>query len=144
MTLEIDIDDIGNLENLSMKNVRILKQSLMVESLLEMLARRRRQVFYKPTDFPALTNAVSQGIFSINKQNTVSQLGEHDFSCDQIFLVDRQYIISKEGNFFSDQMNRNCVDRNYWYFRQEFLHRGKSKDVLTLLQMKHANKAKPS
>ena len=50
-----------------MKNVKILKQSLMVESLLEILTRRRRQAFYKPIDLHSLTNDADEGISSISK-----------------------------------------------------------------------------
>ena len=48
----IDIDVIVNVEDLSMKNVGILKQSLMmVESSRGVLTKRIRQAFYKPIDF---------------------------------------------------------------------------------------------
>ena len=81
-----DVDDIGNLENLSMKNLGILTQSLMVESLLEILTKKRREVFCKPIDFQSLANAVSEGISSISQKNIVNQIDKHDF-------LDRQYII---------------------------------------------------
>ena len=48
----IDIDVIVNVGDLSMKNVGILKQSLMmVESSRGVLTKRIRQAFYKPIDF---------------------------------------------------------------------------------------------
>ena len=39
----------------------------MVESLLEMLTKRRRQAFYKPIDLHSLTNAADDGISSIKQ-----------------------------------------------------------------------------
>ena len=81
-----DVDDIGNLENLSMKNLGILTQSLMVENLLKILTKKRREVFCKPIDFRSLANAVSEGISSISQKNIMNQLDKHDF-------LDRQYII---------------------------------------------------
>ena len=81
-----DVDDIGNLENLSMKNLGILTQSLMVDNLLEILTKKRREVFCKPIDFHSLANAVSEGISSISQKNIVNQLDKHDF-------LNRQYII---------------------------------------------------
>ena len=51
----IDIDDIGSLEDLpnlcsSIRNVRIIKQSLMVESLSKISTKRRLQTFYNRTN----------------------------------------------------------------------------------------------
>ena len=57
----IDIDDIGNLEDL-LRIVFIheecgnLKVSLTVESLLEILTKRRNQTFYKPIDVYSVIN----------------------------------------------------------------------------------------
>ena len=76
----IDINDIGNLEDFSMKNVGSLKQTLMVESLREILTKRRRHTFYKAIDLHALKNAAGEGISSTSKQNTMNQLGKHKFS----------------------------------------------------------------
>ena len=36
----------------------ILKKSLMVESLLEIITERRRQKFYKPIDVNSVANAI--------------------------------------------------------------------------------------
>ena len=52
----------------------ILKQSFMVESLLETLPEIRSHTFYKPVDMHSVTNATSIG-------NIVNQLGKCDFSC---------------------------------------------------------------
>ena len=73
-----------------MKNAGILKKSLMVESLREILTKRRSQTFYKPVDVQSVTNAICESISSIRIWNIVNQLGKHDFLCG-----------------FSDQMNRN-------------------------------------
>ena len=65
----IDIDDIGNLEDLlkclSMKNEEILKYSLTVESLLETLTNRRSQAFYKHIDVHSVANVIEESISSI-------------------------------------------------------------------------------
>ena len=63
-----------------MKNVGILKYSLMVESLLETLTKGRSQVFFKSIDLQFMTNAIGEGISAIRKWNIVNQLGKHDFS----------------------------------------------------------------
>ena len=51
----------------------------MVESLLEILTKKRREVFCKPIDFQSLANAVSEGISSISQKNIVNQIDKHDF-----------------------------------------------------------------
>ena len=56
--------------------------SLMVESLLEILTKRRRQAFYKPVDPCSLTNAADMGISSTSTLNIVNKLGKHNFSCN--------------------------------------------------------------
>ena len=65
----IDIDDIGNLEDLlkcsSMKNEEILKYSLTVENLLEILANRRSQAFDKHIDVHSVANVIEESISSI-------------------------------------------------------------------------------
>ena len=73
----------------------------MVESLLEILTKRRSQVFYKPVDVHSVTNAIGESISSITMWNIVNQLGKFDFSCG---LVVNHL---KERQFFSDQMNKN-------------------------------------
>ena len=47
-----------------MKNVKILKYSLTVESLLEVLTERRSQVFYKLIDVHSVTNVIGENISS--------------------------------------------------------------------------------
>ena len=99
----------GNLEDLLrlvlMRNVGVLKQSLMVESLLETLPKRRSQMFYKPVDMHSVTNAISIW-------NIVNQLGKYDIS----YGLGVNNL--KEKQLFSDQMNRNRFDLilawRYW------------------------------
>ena len=45
-----------------MKNVGILKYSLMVENLLEILTKRRGQEFYKLIDVHSVTIVLGEGI----------------------------------------------------------------------------------
>ena len=65
----IDIDDIGNLEDL-LRIVFIheecgnLKVSLTVENLLEILTKRRSQAFYKLIDVHSVTNVIGENISS--------------------------------------------------------------------------------
>ena len=55
-----------------MENVGILKDSLMVESLLEILTKRRSEAFYKLTDVHSVTNVLGEIISSINMWNIVN------------------------------------------------------------------------
>ena len=73
-----------------MKNGRILKYAMMVESLLEILTKRRSQSFYKPVDVHSVTNAKGGIVSSISMWNIVNQLGKHNISCGLIFLVGRK------------------------------------------------------
>ena len=59
----IDIDDI----------MEILKYSLMVENLLEILSKRRNQVFYKHVDIHSVTYVLGESILSISMWNIVNQ-----------------------------------------------------------------------
>ena len=74
----IDIHDIGNLEDL-LRIVFIheeygnLKVSLTVESLLEILTKRRSQAFYKLIDAHSVTNVIGESISSIRMWNFVNQ-----------------------------------------------------------------------
>ena len=43
-----------------MKNTGISKQSLMVDSLLEIITERGSQKFYKPIDVHSVTNAIDK------------------------------------------------------------------------------------
>ena len=43
-----------------MKNVGILKWSMMVDSLLEIMTETGRQKFYKPVDAHSVTNATDE------------------------------------------------------------------------------------
>ena len=74
----------------SMKNLGILKQSLMVGSLLKILTKRKSYSFYKPIDVHSVTNAKGEIIFSIGMWDIVNQLDKHDFSSGLIFLVSRK------------------------------------------------------
>ena len=70
MTVKEELDgiDIENLEDLLrtvfMKNVGALKYSLTVESLLEILTKRRSQAFYKLIDVHSVTNVIGENISS--------------------------------------------------------------------------------
>ena len=55
-----------------MENVGILKDSLMVESLLEILTKRRSETFYKLIDVHSVTNVFGEIISSINMWNIVN------------------------------------------------------------------------
>ena len=55
-----------------MKNVGILKYSLTVESLLEILTNRRIQAFYKLIDVHSVTNIIWESISSIRMWNIVN------------------------------------------------------------------------
>ena len=81
----IDGDSTGTLEDLlrlflmneECANRKVI--SLMLESLLEILIKRRSQSFYKPIDVHSVTNAVGEGISSISTSNTVNQSGKFFF-----------------------------------------------------------------
>ena len=53
----------------------------MVECLLEILTKRRSELFYKPIDAHSVTDAKGEIVSSISMWNIVNQLGKHDFSC---------------------------------------------------------------
>ena len=55
-----------------MKTVGILKDSLMVESLLKILMKRGSQGFYKLIDVHSVTNVLGKSISSINVWNIVN------------------------------------------------------------------------
>ena len=55
------------------KNVGILKDSLMVESSLKILMKRKKQAFYKLLDVQSVTIALGDSISSINIWNIVNQ-----------------------------------------------------------------------
>ena len=84
----------------------------MVESLLEMLTKRRSQTFCKPVDVHFVTNVIGESIYSISIWNILNHLGRYDFSFG---LVVNNL---KERQRFSDHMNRNRFDlilaRHYW------------------------------
>ena len=74
----IDIDDIGNFEALirivfSMQNVGILKYSLVVESLINILLKRRNQTFYKLIDVHSVTNVLCKNISVVSMWNILNQ-----------------------------------------------------------------------
>ena len=56
-----------------MKNVGFLKYSLTVESLLEILTKRRSQAFDKFIDVHSVTNFIGESISSISMWNIVNQ-----------------------------------------------------------------------
>ena len=53
----------------------------MVESLLEILTKRKSQKFYKLIDFHSVANDKGEVVSSISMWKIVNQLGKHDFSC---------------------------------------------------------------
>ena len=55
-----------------MKNVGILKDSLMVESLLEILTNRRSQAFCKLINVHSVANVLGEVIPSVNMWNIVN------------------------------------------------------------------------
>ena len=97
VVIGFDIDDIGNLEDL-LRIVFIDEEcgnlKAVMESLLETLTKRRSQTFYRHIDLHSATNAVDEDISSISKWNIVKQLSKFE----------------RKETFFSDQMNRNCLD----------------------------------
>ena len=84
VVIDIDIDDIGNLEDL-LRVVFIDEDcgnlKVVVESLLEILAKRKSQTFYRHIDLHSVTNAIDEVISSISKWNIVNQLCKHGFPC---------------------------------------------------------------
>ena len=53
----------------------------MMESLLEILIKKRSQTFYKAIDVHSVRNVLGEVISSISMWNIVNQLGMHDFYC---------------------------------------------------------------
>ena len=51
-----------------------------MESLVEILTKRRNQTLCKPVDDHSVTNATGESISSISIWNTANQLGKYDFS----------------------------------------------------------------
>ena len=94
-----------------MENVEILKDSFMVESLLEILTKRRSQAFYKFIDIHYVTNVLGKIIFSINMWN-IENLQGLTFLCVSVVNI------LKGKKLFLAQMNRYRVDlilaRRYW------------------------------
>ena len=84
--------------------MEILKQSLAVERLLEILTKRRTQTFYKPVDVHSLRNAIGDSISSTSIWNIGNQLGKYDYCYG--WIVNNL----KERQLLSDQMNRNRLD----------------------------------
>ena len=80
---------------------------LMVESLLEILTKKRSHV-------QSVTNAIGESIYSISIWNIVNQLGKYDLSCGSVVNN------LKERQLFLYQMNRNrfdlILDRRYWNY----------------------------
>ena len=97
VVIGIDIDDIGNLEDL-LRVVFVDEEcgnlKAVVESLKETLTKRRSQAFYRYIDLHSATNAVDEDISSISKWNIVKQLGKFE----------------RKETFSSDQINTNCLD----------------------------------
>lgn len=68
----------------------ILSSQLMVENVLEILTKSRRQMFYKPIDVQPVANVAGESLFSISMWNIMNLLGKHHFSCGWIFPAGRQ------------------------------------------------------
>ena len=70
VVIGIDIDDIGNLEDL-LRAVFINEKSenhkVVVESIVEMLTKRRSQTFYRDIDLNSVTNSIDGAVSSISK-----------------------------------------------------------------------------
>ena len=94
-----------------MENVEILKDSWRVESLLEILTKRRSQALYKFIDIHYVTNVLGKIIFSINMWN-IENLQGLTFLCVSVVNI------LKGKKLFLAQMNRYRVDlilaRRYW------------------------------
>ena len=92
---ELDgIDGIENLENLARlvlidEECENLKVVVDGGELTRNVTKRRTQMFCKPIDVHSVTNAIGEIVSSISMWNIVNQLGKHDFSCVEIFLVGR-------------------------------------------------------
>ena len=56
-----------------MKNVGILKYLLVVESLLDILTKRRNQAFYKLIDVDSVKNVLCESISAVSMWNIVKQ-----------------------------------------------------------------------
>ena len=54
---------------------------VVVESLLEILTKRRSQTFYRSIELSSVINAVGEGVSLICKCYIVNQLGKRDFPC---------------------------------------------------------------
>ena len=82
----IDIDDIGNLEDL-LRVVSIdeacgnLKVVIDDGEFSRNINRKRSQIFYNPIDVHSVTNVVVESISSISKLNIANQSGKQGFSC---------------------------------------------------------------
>ena len=72
-----------------MKNTEISKQSLMVDSLLEIITEKGSQKFYKTTDVHSVINAIDE---------------------IEVCFVLRLYFLWVRSKKISDRMNRNHVD----------------------------------
>ena len=69
-----------------------------MENLLEILTKRRSQVFYNSLyRCPLCDNAVGESISSVTMWNIVNELGKHDFSCRAVVnnLKDRKLFVIK-------------------------------------------------
>ena len=53
----------------------------MVESLLEILTKRRSQTFYKLVDVHSVANAIQKSISLFSIWNVVNQLSKHEIFC---------------------------------------------------------------
>ena len=85
----VDIDDIGNLENLprfvfideECGNLKVVNDGGKLSSNINQ--KKKADVSQYPVDVHSVTN-VGESISSIAMYNIVNQLGKHDFSCGSV------------------------------------------------------------
>ena len=80
----------------------------MIESLLEILAKSKIQIFYKPLEVHSVTNATDVSISSISKWNIGNELGKNDFLVVRFFLWVGYNL--KGRKLFLDLINKNYLE----------------------------------
>ena len=81
MTLETQRIHLGSCS--LMRNVGISQWSMMVENVLEILAKKKSDVLQQPIDAHSVTNVVGENISSVTNGIFIgNQLGKHGFSCE--------------------------------------------------------------
>ena len=81
-----------------MRNVGISQWSMMVENVLEILAKKKLDVLQQPIDVHSVTNVVGENISSVTCGIFVgNQLGKHGFSCDFFTKVNMKDCLNIKG-----------------------------------------------